>query len=241
MADGPAPLTRRARLRRQTLDEIKEHGLAQVTETGPQGLSLNAIARAMGMSGPAIYRYFASRDDLLAALVADSYDDLADAMQAAAEAARRRAPAGRFRALGSAYRTWALAHPHRYRLVFSSPSGSGRLAPEATIPAAHRTMTFTLAALAALAPDAASEHRGALDRQLEAWADDRSGGPSGQPGPSAAVLQLAVLAWTRLHGVVSLEIEGVFASMKLDAALLYEAEVDHLIAQASALAGSPAA
>ena len=77
--------TRRERLRAQTLAEIREHALAQLAQGGPEALSLNAIARTMRMSGPALYRYFASREDLLVALVTDSYDDLASAVEAAAE------------------------------------------------------------------------------------------------------------------------------------------------------------
>lgn len=227
MPDPPV-VTRRERLRAQTLGEIKHHALAQVAEGGPEALSLNAIARSMGMSGPALYRYFASREELLAALVADSYDDLADTLHAAAARARRRAPAARLRALATAYRGWALAHPHRYRLVFSSTYGSGHLAPERTVPAAHRSMSLFLDAIAGLGPhDDLRRDRGTLDRQLQRWARSRRDGAE----VPAAVLHLGVVAWTRLHGVVSLEIEGAFASMELDAERLYEAEVDHLIAQ----------
>lgn len=226
------PATRRERLREQTLAEVKEHALAQVARGGPQALSLNAVARAMGMSGPALYRYFSSRDDLLAALVADSYDDLAESLRRAADEARRRAPAGRFRAVAGAYRAWALAHPHRYRLVFSTTAGSGRLAPEHTIPAAHRSMVVLLEAIVGLGPQPGAEagRPTPLDRQLQRWASSRPGDRELSP----AVLALGVLAWTRLHGVVSLEIEGAFAAMGIDPTALYDAEVDHLIAQRSA-------
>lgn len=227
----PAPVSpsRRERLRAQTLAELKDLALAQIAEGGPAALSLNAIARSMGMSGPGLYRYFASRDDLLAALVADSYDELADALEAAAEAARRRAPAARFRAVTAAYRDWALAHPHQYRLVFSTAYGSGQVAPDDTIPRAHRSMLSVLAAVAALGPGAGnrSGRASTLDRQLERWSNARGGGG----GLSAATLRLGVLTWTRLHGVLSLEIEGVFEAMGLDAALIYKAEVEQLIAE----------
>jgi hypothetical protein len=164
------------------------------------------------------------------------YDDLADTLEAAAEAARRRAPAARLRALAAAYREWALAHPHRYRLVFSSTYGSGRLAPERTIPAAHRSMVTFLEAIAALSPasGAAAGPRTALHRELVRWAGSR-GGDGGGHMPASA-LHLGIVAWTRLHGVVSLEIEGSFAPMGVDPALLYASEVDQLVAQAEAAA-----
>ena len=56
--------------------------MGQVAEGGAGSVSLNAIARAMGMSPAALYRYFASRDALLAELVVEAYGSLADAVAA---------------------------------------------------------------------------------------------------------------------------------------------------------------
>lgn len=221
--------TRRARLRALTLAEIKQHALDQITQDGAAALSLNGIAREMGMSGPAIYRYFASRDDLLAVLVADAWNDLADALETAAAGARRRTPPGRLRAVADAYREWAVAHPHRYRLALATPYGSGKLAPQDTIPAAHRCMLVILDVVVELGPlvDPRPGAIRALDAQLNRWAASREGGDELAP----VTLELAVLLWTRAHGLVSLELEGVFDSMGLDPALLFRAEIDHLLAQ----------
>ena len=179
--------SRRARLRAQTLADIREHGYAQIAAGGPTALSLNGIAKAMGMSGPAMYRYFGSRDELLATLVAESYEALADALIDAAEQARRRTPEGRLRAAAAAFRAWALAHPHRYRLVFGSTYGSGALDPERVIPAAHRGMSVLLAALAELGPAADAPGVGdpVLARQLAGWAD-RHGEPARRPACSCS-------------------------------------------------------
>jgi len=175
MSTAAAP-SRRERLRTQALAEIREHGYAQIAEGGPTALSLNGIAKAMGMSGPAMYRYFASRDALLATLVTESYEDIADTLIEAAQRARRRAPEGRLRAAVDAYRRWALAHPHRYRLVFGSTYGSGALEPERVIPAAHRGMSVTLAALAELGPAAEAPvvTDAILKRQLADWGTHRA-------------------------------------------------------------------
>jgi hypothetical protein len=93
-------------------------------------------------------------------------------------------------------------------------------------------MHLILDALAALDPPASTSagDAGALDAQLQRWAEARS--VEGDLPP--ALLQLGVLTWTRLHGIISLEIEGVFASMAIDPELLYAAEVDNLIAQRAA-------
>ncbi len=101
--------------------EVKQAALRQLAESGPAGLSISAIGKQLGVSGPALYRYFASRDELLAELVIDAYNDLADALSAAAAQQAGRDPRARFEALARGYRSWALAQPHRYRLLFGPP------------------------------------------------------------------------------------------------------------------------
>lgn len=236
--DSEAPVTRRERLRAQTLAEIKQHALAQIADAGVEALSLNAVARTMGMSGPALYRYYASRDELVAALVAEAWNDLADALESAATGARRSGPPARLRAVCSAYRAWALDQPHRYRLALETDYGSGRFAPEATLPGANRAMTVLLDAVAGLGPlpEGRSTASRALDRQLERWADLRQMRSDLPP----ATLAMGVLTWTRLHGALSLELAGVFDSMALDPALLHQTEVSLLLAHHQAL-GRPAA
>jgi AcrR family transcriptional regulator len=215
--------TRRERYRAETLDEIKAHALDQLAAGGPSALSLNAIAKRMGVSGPALYRYFASRDDLVTALIVDAYGDLADALEDAHTAAARKAPEGRFAAVADAYRAFAHAHPQRYALVFSVHP-PGYVEPGAIATASHRAMVVLLTALG----DVAAGHDGrddeprtALDRQLVAWARARPGTPEVPP----RVLELGVLTWTRLHGVLSLELLGIPADMGLDAEKLYAREV----------------
>src|SRR3954451_23510885 len=87
---------------------VKRVALSQLAAGGPPAVALNAIARELGVSGPALYRYFRNRDALLTELVLDAYTDLADALT-------------RGESLAHAYRAWALAQPHRYRLLFAAP------------------------------------------------------------------------------------------------------------------------
>ena len=73
--------------------------------------------------------------------------------------------------------------------------------------------------LAVLGDGAAAAPRRRLRRELAAWATAR--GLDVEP----AAAHRAIVVWSRLHGIVSLEIEGNFASMGLDPELLFEAEV----------------
>src|ERR1700709_2239724 len=101
-------LSRRERYREPTRDEIMTIGMGQIAEGGVAALSMNAIAKQMAVSGAALYRYFAGRDDLLTALVVQAYEDLAQTLEAAA-AGRHRSAIARVQAVADAYRRWALA------------------------------------------------------------------------------------------------------------------------------------
>src|ERR1035437_183539 len=118
---APEPPTMRERYRAQVRGEVKQAALRQLAESGPAGLSVSAIGKQLGVSGPALYRYFASRDELLTELVIDAYDDLADARRPAESQPAGLDPPPRLEALARAYRSWALAQPHRYRLLFGPP------------------------------------------------------------------------------------------------------------------------
>ena len=221
--------TRRDRLRAEALEEIRRYGYEQIAAGGPTALSLNGIAKAMGMSGPALYRYFGSRDELLVTLVTESYEDLARTLEAAAIAVQDEPPETRLRAAMDAYRAWARSSPHRYRLIFGSTYGSGELDPERIIPAASRSMAVLLAGLAGLDPTtpAPKVDNPALRREIQRWGKVRAGGVISDPG----VLLLGLFAWSRMHGIVSLEIEGVYEQVGVSPDLLYEAEIQHLVDQ----------
>jgi AcrR family transcriptional regulator len=207
-----APVTtrpdRRARLRAWTREEIKAAALRQLAVHGVEGLSLNAIAKELGMTGPALYRYVASRDELLADLVVDAWEELADALELAAKENAEASPAKHLGAIGLAYRAWAAAQPHRYRLAVQTRLGSGELAPERVIPAAQRAMAVILDAIEDLPKARQPKPKLTADLrvQLDAWTH-RVGG---QPRPPAILLR-GVMFWSRLHGLISLELDGHLA------------------------------
>lgn len=162
-------------------DDVKAVALDQLAAKGPSGVAINAIGRELGVSGPAIYRYFANRDELLTELVLDGYADLAEATS------RARSLSG----FANAYREWAVTNPHRYRLLYSEATpGFG----------AHQ-------------PRLVEAARSLMDQLVVVLGDEGD---------------RAVRAWWRIHGFVSLEIEGNFASMDLDADSLFRAEVRSL-------------
>src|SRR5689334_21508815 len=107
----------RQRYREQVRAEIKDVAWRQIASTGASALSLNAIAKQLGMSGPALYRYYAGRDDLLTELVLDGYRDLAATVRQATVGVP---DAEALAALAAALRRWALADPQRYLLLYGT-------------------------------------------------------------------------------------------------------------------------
>jgi len=217
----------RERYRAQVRDEAKQAALAQLAQGGPGALSISAIGKQLGVSGPALYRYFASRDELLTELVIDAYADLAAALAEASDQAAGQDPRGRLEAAARAYRAWALAQPHRYRLLYGPPLPGYDAHAERIVEAAWASMKVLLAIIGEQSLGESTQEAGLpqpLDAQLAAWAQSHS------PGADPATALRAVLTWSRLHGIVSLEIAGNFASMGLDAGQLFEVQLAALMA-----------
>ncbi|WP_328404681.1 TetR/AcrR family transcriptional regulator [Streptomyces sp. NBC_00390] len=223
------PRSPRARFREQTRAEIKDAALQQLAQGGTSAVALIRIAKSVGMSGPALYRYFDSRDALLTELVRDAYDDLAAAVRHAASGISAQAtPRSRLHTLADAYRTWAVAQPQRYLLIQGTPV-PGYTAPPDTIDRARAAaMTPFLAAFGAATPTGSVQpvvdQMTAWTRQdpaVAAWAAEHS------PSPGTALAGV-VLAWSHMHGAVSLEVSGLFTGMGHTGDTLLAAQIDAL-------------
>jgi AcrR family transcriptional regulator len=226
-------LTRRERLRTQTVAEIKAAAMAQVYEGGTEAVSLNAIARSMAMSTPALYRYFDSRDELLAELAADIHLALAEALEAAAT--QGTSPAARVRAVANAYRDWALAQPNAYRLAYESTHGSGvDHAADRTKPAAQRSMNALLGVVAEACEPPVAPIAAALDKQIRRWNGGNGQDSGDRRGLRARVLYSGLVWWWRLHGLISLELGRHLVATGIDPALLYRAEIEAMLGRLTA-------
>jgi AcrR family transcriptional regulator len=232
MTETAARSPRRERVRRATVEEIKTVARAQMAAEGTAGVNLRSIAREMGMTAPALYRYFASRDDLVTALVIDAYDALADAMEAAVGAVGPGRHADRLRAAFGAFRAWGLAHPTEYALIFGSPI-PGYVAPETTRPAGVRYTDLLGRLLADAYADGALDPARIALRTPPALASQveqlqrRRGGPAIPP----PVLAFGLGAWARVHGLVTLEVFGHLAPAVGDGGALFEQELGAIVAQ----------
>jgi AcrR family transcriptional regulator len=192
--------------------EIKAVARTHLATDGAN-LSLRAVARDMGMVSSAIYRYFASRDELLTALILDAYNALGEAVEAAdgfvADRSQLRA---RWLAATRAVRSWALANPAEYALLYGSPV-PGYAAPADTIVAAARS-TVVLARI--LADGFASGkltragYRPAAPLPETVRADLANARGDIAPGLPDELMLAGLTGWIQLFGAVSLELFGQF-------------------------------
>jgi AcrR family transcriptional regulator len=213
---------RRERARAATIEEIKDTALRLIREQGSTDVRFSDIARAMGVTPPALYRYFADRDELLTAVIADAYDDLGDAVATARDALPEQDIPGRFMAIAQAYRAWASREPERFALIFGLPV-RGYVAPEEgpTTEAARRAM----AQLKSIFFEAAQ--RGRLRKPLvrevgaalRECAHHESEGvePVGDVEIPDENFQAMLHVWTGLHGFICLETYGHFDWLGKDA------------------------
>src|SRR5512138_379922 len=203
---------------------IVETAWKQVAESGAPALSLRAIARELKITAPAIYNYFPDRDALVTALIIDAFTSFGDWQIAARDASPETNLKGRLEAIGLAYRDWALTFPQRYQLIFGTPI-PGYTAPfEKTIPASARSLIALVSVIEGLRlagkltvenfPKVKAEYKASFER----WnaCDDAD----------ILSLSVAMIIWSRVHGLVSLELQGNLPPFgpKGDALYRYELE-----------------
>jgi AcrR family transcriptional regulator len=190
----------RAAARDAVLARIDDEAREQLARDGAAGLSLRSVARELGMVSSGIYRYVASRDELLTRLIVQAYDDLGAALEAGLR--RGRTPRTRWRAVCHALRAWAAEHPHEYALLYGSPV-PGYAAPPDTIGPARRV--YEALAGAARRPKPADHDRplpATLQEDAEVAAD-----ALGMQADADAMLG-TFGTWMRLFGTVSFELFG---------------------------------
>jgi AcrR family transcriptional regulator len=219
-------VSRRDRVRAATTGEIKETARRILVAQGPEAVSLRAIAREMGMTAPALYRYFSSREDLLRNVCGDIFSEIASDIRAAAAGAAEESGGDVTAKLIAAcreFRHWALTHREEFGLLFGTPLPG--LEP------IHNDKT----------DECAMEFAGSfIGLFLELWqrhpfpvpADDQI-----EPGLVAQLARYIVAlgvdlpigaaliflrCWVRLYGMVSLEVFGHLHFALDDAAPMFE-------------------
>lgn len=228
-------LSRRDRVRAATTQEIIQTARKLLVEEGPDAVSLRAIAREMGMTAPALYRYFGSHEELIRHLVASMFTEIADhvraAIQARVDSAGPRTSEPEIMAIKliagcREFRAWALEHVPEFSMLFGSPvPGYDVLQVAHDDPSAECGRQFGQVFLELFGNlykrrpfpiRADSQIQPALRKQLARYRE-----VAGSDLPLGA-LETFLRCWVLLYGTVSLEVFGHLRFALDDASPMFE-------------------
>jgi AcrR family transcriptional regulator len=222
-------IDRRARVRAATSHEILETARRLLVEQGTEAVTLRAIAREMGLTAPALYRYYDSRETLIKYVIADIFHELTADIHAAIT--RAKADSGgdlsaQVIAAAWQFRRWSLDHRKEFSLLFGSPlpgvcvekdditaEGGGQFGNTffVLILELWRKHPFPVPADDQIDPG--------LLAQLRRYRDGLGGLGAGLP---LGLLLTFLRCWIRLYGIVSLEVFGHLGFALEDAAPMFE-------------------
>ncbi len=213
---------------------IKAAAWRQIERQGAAAVSLRGIAREIGIAAPSIYNYYPTRDDLVTALAVDAFKSLADHQRCSIAEIAALDAKERLVRLAVSYHDWAVHHPQRYQLIFGTPIPDYVRPPETTMPPAAWALMPLMETLQSLSSEGRLRSERLprrpqmLKSMLKAWNSSvRSAGASFE----AEVLYLAYVIWTRVHGLVSLELGRQFPAFVTDPSEIYRREIDSISLQ----------
>jgi AcrR family transcriptional regulator len=229
--------TRRDRNRVDTDLQIRTVARGLLVDQGSQGVTLRAIARAMGITAPALYRYYDSFEDLIQQVCADICADLAEELAADLAAIPEDDTPGRVFAVCRGFRTWAIRHPREFGLVFATPAGP--VGAPASDPFGRIFLTVAGRVLATRNLVMPADHEVPEDlvadltqfrtTLLASLAETGVDVPEHVFSLGAAYTMLRF--WVRLYGQVALEVFGRFPFQVSDPEPLFESMMTELAAE----------
>lgn len=234
--------TRRDRVRADTDRAIRAQARALLVSDGPQAVTLRAIAREMGITAPALYRYYASREDLVEHLRTDVCDDLARELAEDLTALSEDDRIGQVMAVCRGFRRWALAHPQEFALVFASPSEASANCPAGGQDVAKDSFGRIFLSVAgrvlasgplvqpparAVPPSLAADLADFRAELLRVIAETGVEVPEDRLSVGTAYVMLQF--WVRLYGQVALEVFGQFPFPVSDPGPLFESMLTDLL------------
>jgi AcrR family transcriptional regulator len=209
-------------------EEIKQAAWDQVAELGASSLSLRAVAASIGLSAPALYRYFPGKDHLVTALIIDAYESLAQAQDTVLEGLGGRPWKEKLRGLGRTYRSWATDRPAAFFLIFGDPVPGYVQPRDETMAAAGSSLNALIRVLSEaqsagdLSLPLSPPPSPALQASLEAWSE-------AVHHADTEILYLAATIASRVQGLTLVELGKQFAPFIEEGQALYERELERII------------
>jgi AcrR family transcriptional regulator len=213
----------RAQARVLQIERIKSTSRRLMAEKGASGLSLREVAREMEVVSSALYRYFATRDDLLTALIVDAYNDLGGFAERAVLRVPRSDPRRQLHVAASAIRKWAKTNPNEYALLYGSPVPGYEAPPFTVEPAARVALVLSAIVTEAWRRSDAetSGDESAMKGLLESRALDAV-----MPGVPESVRALSLMIWSQIFGCISFELFGHYKGTVRNANRFFSLVVD---------------
>jgi AcrR family transcriptional regulator len=224
-------------VRAATAQEIKQTARRLLVDQGTEAVTLRAIAREIGMTAPALYRYFGSHEELLRSVVGDIFTELADDLHAAirAESQRGGTVVDKLVAACREFRHWGLTHKPEFGLVFGTPIAGVEIDHDDFTEECGRRFGATFLGLflelwqrAPFPVPADDEIDPVLLAQLLQY---RSALGTDLPGmtamPAGGVLAF-LRCWVRLYGAVALEVLGHMKFALEDSSPMFELTLSEL-------------
>ena len=221
-------MSKRETIRQITINQIKAIARRQIAESGQTGLSLKSISREIGMSGPALYRYFPNRDQLLLTIVNDAWSELESQIVTNTSEAAQKDCAALISPIIGVYRHWVKSHAAEYELMFSLPG----MKAQATF-----SMKRVWAILLPVWECLSVKNIGFTNDKESPWYYDATFPfPDEYIGEKPAVLSGLYNLWTlwaHVHGLLVLEINHSFPTEAAWVDSLYQSEIHSFIAKCS--------
>jgi len=208
--------------------QIIELGRRHLVEHGAAGLSLRAIARDLGMVSSAVYRYVASRDELLTLLLIDAYSELADVVDRAREAVPD-VWSDDVVAIAHAARGWAIAQPASWALLYGSPVPGYHAPAERTVGPGTRVIGALFDAVAAGIATGDIMLTNHTAPQPISGDFERIRHEFGFPGDDSVIAKCFAI-WAGVVGAISLEVFGQYGADTLsDVQTVFDTQVRLLV------------
>jgi AcrR family transcriptional regulator len=169
-------------------------------QSGDEGLSMRRIAARLGVTAPALYHHFASRDAILESVSQEGFDRLVRRIH---RLSRKRRPTRQCLDVLKEYREFALDEPHVFAVMFLTPRARARQFPEDF--AARRSAAFSLLV---------DRVRAAM-KERELRDDDPN--------------EVALSFWAHAHGLVLLQRANRFRGTLEDYRRVFDRSLDRLV------------
>jgi AcrR family transcriptional regulator len=174
-------------------EALLKAALRLISEVGPTAFTLREVSRRAGVSHNAPYRHFRDRDELMAAVSTEGYGELTRSMQGATE--HESSSVARLKQAGLAYVKFALRRPEHFTVMFDAPASKP-----------SEKVCFNPAKMKIKYPEAAEAAEQSFQALMNLVAACQQEGAL----PAGDTKELALLAWSMVHGIAKLAITGRF-------------------------------